>query len=361
MNGAQPVRLVVAGAGLIGQEHIKRILAEPAARLAGIVDTAPQAKTQAETLDVPWAPDLATILGLVKPDGVIVSLPNQFHFSAGMTLVERGIPMLMEKPVCATVDEALRLADAAEKAAVPVLVGHHRRHSPLTRRAKEIIDSGRLGTITAVVGLSFFLKSDDYYEGKFSWRRELGAGVVMINLIHVIDDLRNLCGDIVTVQAVESNAVRNFAVEDTAAVIVRFANGALGTLTITDAAAAPWCWEMTAGENKAYPRTDEFCYIIAGTKASLSVPRLELWHHGTAPNSWSPIHAERIRVPDQDPYTLQLRSDPLALEMRHFCDVVRRTATPLLDARGGACTLEATLAVKTAAATGQTVHLSSAR
>jgi predicted dehydrogenase len=82
----------------------------------------------------------------------------------------------------------------------------------------------------------------------------------------------NLCGDIVSVQATESNAARGLAVEDTAAMILRFASGALGTLTISDAAAAPWSWELTSGENKAYPQTDQFCYMVAGTEGSVTVP-----------------------------------------------------------------------------------------
>jgi predicted dehydrogenase len=353
-----PVRIVVAGAGLIGQEHIKRILNEPEAQLAGIVDPAVHVKAQAETLGVTWTSDLETMLEQAKPDGVVVALPNQLHFVAGMTLIRHGVPMLMEKPICATVSEALQFAEASEKSGVPVLVGHHHRHNPVIQHAKEIIASGSLGKITAINALTWFLKPKDYYEGKFAWRREPGGGVVTINLIHVIDDLRNLCGEIVAVQAVESNAARGFPVEDTIAILLQFANGALGTLTVSDAVAAPWSWEMTSGELKFFPHTDQFCYLVGGMKGSLALPRMELWRHGADGDWWTPIQAERIVAPEQDPFTLQLRSDPFSLEMRHFCDVVRGIVKPLLDARGGARTLEATLAVKTAAASGQIVRLS---
>ena len=88
------------------------------------------------------------------------------------------------------------------------------------------------------------------------------------------------------------------------------------------------------------------------------MPRLEFWHHGADLSWWSPIRSERAVVPDQDPFTLELRGDPLNNEMRHFCDVVRGAATPLLDARGGARTLEATLAIHQAAAAGKAILLS---
>ena len=147
----RPARIVVAGAGMIGQAHIERILAEPEARLAGVVDLTAEAAERAAALEVPFGTDLAAMLGSVRPDGVVIALPNQAHFAAGMAAVRAGVPMLMEKPVCETAAQAWELAQVAEESGVAVLVGHHRRHSPILRRAKEVIDSGRLGRITAVI------------------------------------------------------------------------------------------------------------------------------------------------------------------------------------------------------------------
>ncbi|HUA86661.1 MAG TPA: Gfo/Idh/MocA family oxidoreductase [Bryobacteraceae bacterium] len=352
------VRIVIAGAGLIGQTHIKRVLEEPEAELAGIIDIDPKAGEQAAALGVEWATDIDTMLDKVKPDGIVIALPNQFHFPAGKAAIRAGVATLMEKPVCDTVEEAEQLAEEADRCGVPVLVGHHRRHSPLIKRAKQIIETSRLGKITAVNGLCWFLKPQDYFEGKTSWRRGPEGGVVMINLIHVIDDLRNLCGDIVSVRAAASNAARGFPVEDTAGIILTFRSGAIGTVSISDAAAAPWSWELTSGENKAYPRTDQFCYLIAGMEGSLSIPQLEVWRHGNGGNWWSPIHVEKSIFPGETPNPPQLHSDPMTNQLRHFCEVARGTAKPLLDLRGAARTLEATLAVKKSAATGEVVFLS---
>ncbi|MDR3436580.1 Gfo/Idh/MocA family oxidoreductase [Telmatospirillum sp.] len=352
------VRLLVVGAGLIGQVHIRSILGLPEAKLVGIVDDAPHIQKQAAELGVPWGTDLEPMLRACHPDGVIVSVPNQFHFSVGMTLLRHRLPMLMEKPVCDTVSQAREFADAAEQAGVAVLAGHHRRHGPTIQRAKEIIASGRLGRISAVHGFCWVLKPKDYFEGKGAWRAQPGGGVVLINLIHVIDDLRNLCGEIASVQAAASNAARGFPVEDTIGIILTFRSGAIGTLAVSDAAASPWSWELTSGENKAFPHTAESCYLVAGMEASLSIPRLEIWHHGAERSWWSPIHADRVVAPEADAFTLKSHADPMVNEMRHFCDVVRGRAEPLLDARGGARTLEATLAVVEAARSGKAVMLS---
>jgi predicted dehydrogenase len=118
-------RIAVVGAGLIGQAHIKRVLEEPEAALAGIADPSPQSKAQAEGLGVAFAPDIETLLAQAKPDGVVIATPNQLHVPHGMAAVRAGVPMLLEKPVADDLDNALALATAAEQAGVPILVGHH--------------------------------------------------------------------------------------------------------------------------------------------------------------------------------------------------------------------------------------------
>ena len=343
----RPARLVVAGAGLIGQAHIQRILREPVAQLVGIVDITEAAAEQASALGVPFGGDLGRMFEQTRPDGVVIALPNREHFAAGMAAVRAGVAMLMEKPVCETVEQALELTGASESAGVPVLVGHHRRHSPILRRAKEIVASGRLGRITAVNAMCWLLKPAGYFEGRNAWRREAGGGPVLINLIHAIDDLRNLCGEITAVQAMTTNVARGFAVEDTAGVTLRFANGAIGTVTLSDAAAGPWSWELTSGENPAYPRAEESCYFVAGTEGALSVPGLEFWQHA---DWWSPLQRERMFEPEAE-------ADPLVRQMRHFVEVARGKADPVLNARGGAQTLRATLAVLEAADSGGVVLL----
>ncbi|MFO1047326.1 MAG: Gfo/Idh/MocA family oxidoreductase [Geminicoccaceae bacterium] len=341
-----PVRLAVVGAGLIGRQHIRRVQSEPEAALVAIVDPTDGARELAQGSGTPWFPDLAALLRADRPDGVIVATPNQLHVANGLACVEAGVPMLMEKPVSDDVASGWELVAATEQAGVPMLVGHHRRHSPLINEAKAIVASGAIGRVTAVNGLCWFLKPRDYFD--VAWRRQPGAGVVLINLIHVIDDLRNICGDLQSVQALQANAVRGFAVEDTAAILLRFRSGALGTISISDTVASPWSWELTSGEDKAFPRTDQSCYLIGGTEGAVSVPRLEVWRHASDKAWWGPIQAERRIVPEQD---------PLVLQLRQFCRVVRREEPPLLGGREAMKTLEATLAVKESAATGKAIEL----
>lgn len=341
-----PIRMLVAGVGLIGRAHIDRIVEDPGAMLAGLVDPNPAAASLAQELGVPYYPDLEAGIHGARANAVVIATPNTLHVPNGLAAVAAGLPMLLEKPLSQDVQSGRELVAAAKAAHVPILVGHHRRHSPLMARARAAVAAGELGRLAGVNALCLLRKPDQgYFDGPGSWRREPGGGVVLINLIHIIDDLRHLCGEISAVQALESSAARNFPVEDTAAVILQFRNGALGTLLISDSAASPWSWELTSGENKAYPQTEEACYLLAGTKGSLAVPNLEKWWH-EGDGWWSPIHRERLGVAAEDPLTRQ---------MRHFVQVVRREADPIVSGEEGLRTLEVTLGVKQAATTGGVV------
>ena len=94
-------------------------------------------------------------------------------------------------------------------------------------------------------------------------------------MIHEVDNLRAMVGEIVAVQALLSNATRGFEVEDTVAIGLRFANGTLGTFLLSDTAASPKSWEQTSRENTAYAACDdEDAYTLVGTRGSLGVPTM---------------------------------------------------------------------------------------
>jgi predicted dehydrogenase len=341
-----PVRLAVIGAGAIGRRHIEHVLAEDCAELIAIVDPAPEAQALADGTSVAWYPDFASMMTHEPPDGVIIATPNRMHVALGLEAVDAGLPALIEKPIADDVVAATRLVEAAERAGVDLLVGHHRRHNPLVQAAKRAIDAGRLGQLVAVHAAYWVHKPEDYFT--VVWRREAGAGPVLLNLIHDVDLLRYLCGEVASVQAMESNARRGHPVEDTAVIMLRFLSGVLGTMTVSDTIVSPWGWDLTAGENPAFPRTAESCHFVGGTKGSLTIPHLDVWHNKTRPSWLEPVEAERLAV---------AAADPLALQVRNLCDVVRGAAQPVVSGREGLATLKVIAAIKQAAATGQAVKV----
>jgi len=241
------VRLAVVGAGLIGRRHIEIIQEEPSVSLVAIVDPAIEAQSIADRLDVPRFMDTDAMLRDTTPDGVIIATPNALHAPVGIACASRGVHILVEKPLADTVVAAEALVASARGNSVHLLVGHHRRHNPIIRKAKEIVESGELGAIVAVSAQWLTCKPDEYFN--IHWRTQPGGGPVLINLIHDIDCLRYIIGEIASVQAMTSNVQRGFDVEDSAVLTFRFANGALGTMTLSDATPAPWSWETASGEN----------------------------------------------------------------------------------------------------------------
>lgn len=341
---SDPVRIAVAGAGLIGRQHIERVRASDVATLAAIVDPKP-----APADGVPRYASLTELFHTGRPDGVILATPNQLHVAGGLECVEAGVPVLVEKPIGDTIAGATELVEAGEAAGVAVLTGHHRQHSAIMTAARRIVLSGRLGRIVAVNGTTLFRKPDDYFDVGGGWRREPGGGPLMLNLIHEVNILLSLVGDIVGVQAVTSDATRGLPVEDTAAIVFRFAGGALGTFLICDAAASPRSWEQTSGENRDYPHhPDEDCYHIAGTNGSLSIPTMRV-RSFPANRSWYEPFETR---------TEQLeRIDPLARQVAHFASVIRGEERPVVSGRDGLAALRVVDAVVESARTGRPVDL----
>lgn len=340
------VRIALVGAGLIGRGHAALVADHPGATLAAIADPDSTAAALAATLGAQHFEEYERMLDEIAPDGVIVALPNTLHVEAGLACIARRIAVLVEKPIADTVASAMRLVEAGEEAGVPVLVGHQRRHGSDIREAKRAIEGGELGQIVAINGIAAVAKHDTYYD--VDWRRLPGGGPLLINAIHDIDCFRTLCGEIETVQAIGSSAIRGHAVEDTVAVALRFSSGALGTYLLTDASPSPYFWEIAAEQSLVLPHQPEDCYVVFGRKASLAVPTLDLWEHEVGGDWRDPLLPRRLSAPLRSCYVAQLEN---------LLDVIQGEAEPVVTGREGALTLAATLAVARAISEGRAVDV----
>lgn len=342
----QRIPLAIIGAGLIGRTHLDRAMKSPNVRVVGIADPSESARLLAESVGRPWFAEAEDLLDATRPRGAVIATPNATHAHIAVRCLERGCAVLIEKPIADSVEDAERICRASESAGVPAIVGHQRRHNPITRRARSMIDAGALGRPVCATAMATWLKPADYFDTR--WRREKGGGPILINLIHDVDQLRFLFGDIAGLQAVTSNAIRKFEVEDTAAVLLQFRNGALGTLTLSDAAAAPWNWDLAAGEAERFPRQQVDSHFLSGTEGSLTLPGLAYWHYRGRKGWQDEITEERAALHSGDPF---------AEQMRHFCSVIDGKEKPLSPAVDATQSLRATLAVATAGASGNAVAL----
>ena len=363
ISSKEPVLLTVVGAGLVGRQHIKAISqCADQVRLQAIVDPDPEARSYVQTQagwlsaaqDVRFYSALEDMLADAaqfpehRPDGIILATPSQLHLDHGYACVEAGIPFLMEKPFTTDSQTGIALLEATQQAGLTCLVGHHRRHNPLIRRAREVIESGSLGTIVSCQATGWLYKPEEYFEPE--WRRRPGGGPVYINLIHDIDLLQALMGPIDQVYALESNRIRGHQVEDTVVLTLQFTSGAIGTVNISDTIVAPWSWELTARENPAYAPTSQAAYLIGGTHGSLELPGLRLWRQSSKRSWWEPMESCQLT---------QSFGESMIQQIRQFAAVIRKEEPPLCSGQDGLQALRVIEAIKQSAAEGKLVQVTS--
>ncbi len=345
------LRFLISGPGLIGLAHISRIKERDDSLITAIVDPSPDKYGQlVASTGANCYRTIEEALGCGCYDGAIISSPNRFHYAQALRCIEAGVTTLIEKPLTDDVATAKAIVDVARSSGVSVMVGHHRAYSPLLQSARAFIQGPDFGRLVTVQGSAQFYKPADYFAAG-PWRSQPGGGPAMINLIHEIGIMRHLCGEIITVAAFASNAIRSFAVEDTLTISLRFENGCLGSFVLSDTAASNKSWEMTSGENKAYPfYANEYAYHIAGTNGSLDLPnmRARLYPVGKPASWWLPFE-------DQDLVTL--RDDPLRRQIDHFVKVICGEAVPVVSAYEGYRNMVVLDAILRAARTEQIVDV----
>ena len=323
------MRLLVAGIGLIGARHLEHALAIPQIEVVAVIDpqlTQDKVRHFTSIAEV----DLAA-------DAILIATPTQHHLQNAKAAAARGWHMLIEKPVAHSVEAAARIAKLAKAADVQTLVGHHRRHHACVTRLKEIIESGAIGTPILASMIWAMKKPDSYFEG--NWRAGADGSPVMINLVHEVDLLRYLFGEVVAVQGLGSNAQRGAARVESGAVGLAFASGLTATISFADCALSPWGFEAGTGENPNIGTTGQDYLRISGSSGSISFPSLTVW---AGAQDWSePAQPQAQKAPE---------NTPLIAQMEHFAEVAAGRTAPLVSAEDATESLRVTLAIEQAVA-----------
>ena len=344
-----PVKLAVIGIGLIGSRHAELIRSHSQCQLVGVCDTDPGRKPIAEKLAVPFYRDAEEMLAQTRPEGAIIATPTAQHAVSMAICARHGVHALIEKPIADTVEAAQRIVALSQATGTRVLVGYHRRHNPLVREARAIVAGGDIGRLVAVSVLWALMKPADYYDTEWRTKRP-GGGLTLINLVHDLDTLRYICGEITQVFAYTSSTTRGLEVEDSVSISLTFQNGAVGSVLASDTTVAPWSYEATTQENPYYFHAAENCYYFLGSAGSLAFPKMEIWKYvDERRRGWQHVMQKSVRE--------VVLADPLVAQLRHFCNVVRGTQSPIVDSRDGARSLAVALAVLESSATNCPVAL----
>jgi predicted dehydrogenase len=203
----------VVGVGVLGRHHARHLAQLDGARLVGVTDTdGERARSVAAELGTE-ACDLETLLDRVE--AVTVAVPTPAHAEVGLRALERGIPVLMEKPLAATLDEADLLIAAAARRAVQLQVGHIERYNRAIRAAEPYLDGPRY--IESLRLAPFQSRGTD-------------VAVVLDLMIHDLDLVLHLTGsEAAEVRASGLSVLSSHL--DLANARVEFANGAVALAT----------------------------------------------------------------------------------------------------------------------------------
>jgi predicted dehydrogenase len=317
----------------MGTNHA-RVYGEIAgAELVAICDTATR-----EIAGVPVYRDVPRMLHEVQPDAVSVCVPTREHFDVGMACIKHGVCTLIEKPLAATIEEGLRLGEAADTEGVALSVGHIERFNPAVIELKRRLEAGELGRIYQVHARRV---------GPFP-QRVRDVGVVLDLAPHDIDVMRFLLGsEVIRVQA---ETERRLATEheDMLSGVLRFANGVVGVLDVNWLTPTKIRELSVLGERGMfvvdYLARELVFFENPGATAQLDDP------------AWATHHAKgvvegtRIDIPID-------KSEPLKNELEAFVSVCRGEGAVAVTADDGIAAMRAAAALVASAERGEVVQV----
>lgn len=223
-------RIAIIGCGNIGTYHLDHFLKMDDVQVVGVCDLrASRANAFSKKASCPAFEDFREMYDEVRPDMVFICVPPYCHGDIEMETIRRGIPMFVEKPVGLDVDQILTIRDAVKKAGLITASGLQLRYESnipvLKRFAKEHrIVQTNLTRIESIPNTPW-------------WKiRRLSGGQLVEQTIHQVDMMRNVMQqDPVEIFALGSHdivkGIDAFDVEDLSSAVIRFANGAIGTIT----------------------------------------------------------------------------------------------------------------------------------
>ena len=164
-----PLRYGIIGTGMMGREHILNINAIEGTAVTAIADTNEQSRVEGVAVAGKGVAVFADHRELLDPglvDAVVVATPNMTHVDVLLDVIEAGIPVLVEKPLCTTVEDCRRVVDAAEERGSLVWVGLEYRYMPPIARLIREVRAGATGTARMIAirehRFPFLVKVDNW-------------------------------------------------------------------------------------------------------------------------------------------------------------------------------------------------------
>lgn len=354
------IRIALVGCGRISRNHINAIAEhQDRAELVAICDTQPEKLAQAEQLIIqaaalhPGSVSEATQFSsynellisvrnsTISVDMVVLATPSGLHSAQVIAAAEAGLHVCTEKPMATRWADGLAMVRACDDAGRHLFVVKQNRFNQTLQLVKRQLHSGRFGQLAIVAVNVFWQRPQSYYD-QDSWRGtwEFDGGALMNQASHYVDLLDWLIGPVDRISASTATLGRSIEVEDTAALQLRWRNGALGTMAVT---------------MLTYPKNLEGSITLLGENGSVKIggPAVNhIDHWDFADKSPDDALVEQASYETTSVYGF---GHPLLYA--NVLDTLQGKAKPLCDGREGLRSLELLIGAYRSARDGRSVHL----
>ena len=325
----------LAGLGSMGRNHLRILSGLTDIRLAAVAD--PVAETLAEATARTGAQGFAEPLAMIAEaelDAIVIAAPTTAHVPLALAAIERGVAVLVEKPLAATIEEAAQIVAAARRHGVPVQVGHVERFNPAVLELGRLIGEGWLSSVYSIASRR---------AGPFPARiRDVGVTIDLAT--HDVDILSWIAGERPSRVYAETAQRIHAEHEDLLFGLLHFPSGATGMLDVNWLTPAKRRQLLVVGEEGMF-ELDYLTQRLTFTRATDTTnPRLI---GGYAPT----FEGEVADLPVAS-------AEPLAAELDAFLRVVREGGRPIVDAEDGLWAVAVATSLLSSASTGAAVDLS---
>jgi UDP-N-acetylglucosamine 3-dehydrogenase len=329
-----PLRLGLVGLGSMGRNHLRVISNHPETTLAAVADPDPAALEAAA--GAPETVRFADPLEMIRQtdlDGVVIAAPTTAHMPLALAAIDRGIGVLVEKPLAATVDDGLAIVAAARKRNVRVQIGHVERYNPAVLEMGRLLRAGWLSTIYAITSRR---------AGPFPARiRDVGVTVDLGT--HDVDILCWIAGER-PVRVYAETAQRLHAThEDLTFGLMHFPSGATGFLDVDWLTPAKRRSLVAVGEEGMF-ELDYLTQRLTFTRSNVERPQMISGYATTFTGDVAEIPIDNI--------------EPLRAQLDEFVRVLRTGERPYVDAEDGLWAVAIANALLTAASERRPIDLS---
>jgi predicted dehydrogenase len=233
------IKIAIVGCGRVANHYRSILLSGNVSefQIVGCCDlVAKKASEYAATFQSKAFTSIEEMLDNTSPDLMIICTPSGLHYKHSKVAIERGVNVLVEKPVTMLSEQARELVEMACKKQLMYAVAFQNRLTPAIVALSKAIQQGRFGKIvTATIRLRW-CRYQNYYEDGWHGTWQNDGGVINQQAIHHVDVMNWLMGPVSAVCASSANRLNKLEAEDTMVAIVKFKNGALGTIETTTAA-----------------------------------------------------------------------------------------------------------------------------